>query len=120
MNAHTTIIGIVGRNAELHNFESGVKKATFSIAVKDDHDKEAQVTWFKVEAWNKYAETVVELVKKGREVMCSGQLRLESYYSENESRYKTVPVIRLNQFYLCGRKPESKGNESDLEQKKAS
>ena len=119
MNAYTTIIGNAGRNAELHTFETGAKKASFTIAVKDDHNREAEPTWFKVEAWNGYAEKVVELVKKGREVVCSGQLRLESFYSEKESRYKTIPVIRLTQFHLCGPKPESE-QQIEAEELKAS
>lgn len=107
MNAYTTIVGRVGKNAELHTFESGNKKATFTLAVNDDHNKEAETIWFKVEAWNGYTDNVLKLIKKGQEVVCSGQLKLESFYSERDSRYKTVPVIRLNQFHLCGKKQDN-------------
>ncbi len=106
------IIGNVGRNPELVSFETGAKKAVFSVAVNDyynkDKDGKPVTTWYSVESWNGSTERVLELITQGREVMVSGKLMLQEYYSKAQQRYVTKPLIKMADFHLCGPKPEEK------------
>ncbi len=117
------IVGNVGRNPELVSFETGAKKAVFSVAVNDYYNKDKEgkpaTTWYAVESWNGSTERVLELITQGREVMVSGKLMLQEYYSKAQQRYVTKPLIKMTDFHLCGRAPrkrEEVSNDNQLEE----
>ena len=103
MNNSITIIGYVGKDPVSHTFESGKTVVKFSVAVKD-LNKPENLLWLEVAAWNGTGEKASNLITKGREVCVSGKLTLETYTDKNGSTI-TKPVILMNSFYLCGKKP---------------
>lgn len=107
MNNYTMLVGHVGAPPELRSFDSGTRLATFSLAVKMIGGAEKDRTvWFKIKAWGSAADRVEKCVTRGREVVVTGQLDIETYTDRAGTR-QDRPVIRLNSFHLCGRKPES-------------
>ena len=107
MTAQITLIGRVGNAPALQNFASS-KKVVFSVAVNEykGKDKPQVTTWYDVECWNGGTDRVLKLVTKGRQIVVIGQLSLNTYFSEKDSKEKTRPVVRLSHFQLCGRKPQ--------------
>lgn len=116
MTANITIIGHVGDSPRLDDFVNS-KKASFSVGVNEyrGKDKPKVTTWYQVETWNGGTDRVVDLITKGREVVVTGQLTLNTYTSEKYGREVTKPVIRLQSFHLCGRKPEEEVDEAEGE-----
>ena len=72
MEFKTTIIGRVGRDAELKEVAGGKKVASYSVATNPTKDK---TVWVKVTVWDKRAEIDAQYVKKGMLVKCEGTLQ---------------------------------------------
>ena len=107
MNNTITIVGHVGQPPSVKKFTSGKKVVKFSVAVKEfSADKEPQTMWLDVQAWNGLGDRAYEHITKGREVVIQGRLALDSY-KDKDGRDVTKPVINLNSFFLCGKKPVS-------------
>jgi single stranded DNA-binding protein len=112
MNNQVTLCGHVGNEPQATKFEdTGNQVVKFSLAVKEFSPNTDQVKtlWFDVDCWNGLAERVLETVTKGREVVISGRLSLNSYTKEvNGVKVPmTKPIIKLTGFHLCGPKPKT-------------
>ncbi len=110
-NNQVTIVGHVGLAPGIKTFEdTGNRVAKFSIAVKEySANKEERTLWLNVEAWNGLADRVIQTITKGREVVLHGSLSISSYsvsQDDGTTAQKTKPIIKLSDFYLCGKKPE--------------
>ena len=71
-----TVVGRVGRDAEVRYFESGKVKAQFSLAVNrwDSKTKSEVTDWFNIDVWDKQAEFAGEYIKKGMQVAVDGRI----------------------------------------------
>ncbi len=93
------LIGHVGQDPEIKNFEGGKKLAGFTLATNESYkndkgEKVEQTEWHRLSAWGKTAELVEKYVTKGRELIIEGKLSHRSYEDKNgEKRYITEVVI---------------------------
>lgn len=114
MNNQTMLIGHVGAQPEITYFASGAKLAKFSLAVKEMPGTDKETTfWAQIEAWGNVADRVEKAVTKGREVVVTGRLSVSAYTSKKKDGSEVEverPVIKLNTFHLCGKKPEAEGS----------
>jgi len=79
MFAQITIIGNLGQNPELRHTPSGIPVCNFSVAVNrtwTDGNEEPQetVTWYRVKAWRRQAESCHENLKKGSKVLIVSEI----------------------------------------------
>lgn len=101
------LIGHVGNDPEIKNFESGKKLANFTVATNESYknDKGEKVTetqWHKITAWGRTAELIEKFVTKGKEIALEGKLVHRSYEDKNnEKRYVTEVVV--NEILLLGK-----------------
>jgi single-strand DNA-binding protein len=106
-----TLVGNLGKDVEFTTLESGAKLAKTSIATNrfytnSNGEKVQEVEWHNVVAWNKTAELMDRLLKKGNRVMIQGALKNETYKTkEGETRYSTV--VRINEFQKLTLKEEA-------------
>jgi single-strand DNA-binding protein len=110
MNNQITIVGHVGQNPKAVTFPSGKSVVKFSVAVKEfsNANEEPTTLWLDVDAWNGYGERVLKSITKGREVVVTGRLAVETFTSTDDPNHTiTKPVIKLISFHLCGKKPEA-------------
>ena len=110
MNNQVTLIGHVGKEPVVKSFgDTGSKVVKFSIAVKEYSSKsdEDKTLWIDVDAWNGLGDRVLDTITKGREVVISGRLAINTYPKDVDgiSVQMTKPVIKLSSFHLCGPKP---------------
>lgn len=81
MYQNLTVLGAVGRNAEIRFLPSGQQMAVFSLAAsrvrsgRDGGDPIKETTWYQVTAFGKLAEFCVKYVEKGARVLVTGRLR---------------------------------------------
>lgn len=120
MNNQVTLVGHVGKEPVTKSFsDTGNKVVKFSIAVKEysSNSDEEKTLWIDVDAWNGLADRVLGAVTKGREVVITGRLAINTYPKEVDgvTVQMTKPVIKLSSFQLCGSKPvaDSKAQSQD-------
>ncbi|HRP52251.1 MAG TPA: single-stranded DNA-binding protein [Fluviicola sp.] len=106
------LIGRLGANPVVQEFESGVKKVRLSLATNENYkDKSGawveNTQWHNVVAWGKQCERIVKVLEKGSEVVIEGRLVNRSYETkEGEKKFSTE--IELNEFMLLNPKKETK------------
>lgn len=76
----------------------------FSIAVNRRFDKEV-VDFINCQAWRKTGEFVKNYFTKGKEILVIGELHIEKYINDDETRYQTRVVVDEVEF--CGSKSDS-------------
>lgn len=100
------LIGNLGSDPELNQFESGKKKASFTLATNDfyknqDGERIQDTQWHNIIAWNHQAELIENYVKKGQEIAIEGKLTTRSYEDQKGiTRYITEVI--LNELLLLG------------------
>jgi len=107
------LIGHLGSKPEIKKLESGTMLASVNIATRDSY-KDAkgeyvdQTTWHRLVGWGKLAERMEKVLTKGREVAIEGKLVNRSYDDKNGIK-RYVTEIRINDFELLGKKPNTVG-----------
>ena len=101
------LIGHVGNDPEIKNFEGGRMLASFSLATTDSYkndkgEKVDETQWHRVVAWGKTAELIDKYVNKGKEIAVEGKLTHRSYDGKDgDKRYITEVVV--NELLLLGK-----------------
>ncbi len=101
------LIGNVGNDPEIKNFDGGRKLANLTIATNDSYkndkgEKIETTEWHKVVAWGKTADLIEKYVTKGNQIGIEGKLTHRSYDDKNgEKRYITEVVV--NEVLLLGK-----------------
>ena len=92
------LIGRLGADPEMNEFNSGIKKVHMSIATSETYknksgEKVTDTQWHQVVAWNGNANYAKAYLTKGTEVMIQGKLVSRSYEDKNgTTRYVTEVV----------------------------
>lgn len=73
------IIGNLTRDPELRYTKDGKPVCNFDVAVNGRKDGQQDVTYFRVAAWNKLAESCKEYLVKGRKVFVSGPVSVSPW-----------------------------------------
>lgn len=111
LNNSVTLIGNVGQDIELKTLESGAKYVKASVATnsyyKDKNgEKVTKVTWHPVIAWNRQAEIMEKILRKGSRIMLQGELNHDSYKTKDgETRYYSE--VRIHNFTSLTPKAET-------------
>ncbi len=87
-----TIIGHVGRDAEMKHTPTGKLVTNFSVAVNDRRGGELVTQWFEVTTWEKLAETCNEHVTKGMQVLVQGRVSIEKWVGNDNVNQARLAV----------------------------
>ncbi|MBX9722077.1 MAG: single-stranded DNA-binding protein [Candidatus Obscuribacterales bacterium] len=127
MNNSITLVGRVVADPIKKSFQAkDTVLAEFSLAVKD-YSKKGQdddAIYFDVKAFNGQVDRIMEYVTKGREIVITGRVSVESYNSKDGTKAVVKYVVILNGFHLCGGKLDKaevtpEGASADIKEKKA-
>ncbi len=104
-----TIVGRVGRDAEIRYFESGKVKAQFSMAVNrwDSKTKSEVTDWFNIDVWDKLAEFAGEYIKKGIQIAVDGRVAQNKWTDKATGSEKESFFIIANNIRLLGSKRDT-------------
>lgn len=102
------LIGHLGNDPEIKDFESGKKVARCSLAThhfyKDAQGERVEQTqWHQLVAWSKMAEIIEKYVKKGQEIAVEGMLTSRSY-EDKEGDKRSVTEVVLSELVMLGKK----------------
>lgn len=90
---------------ELKTTSNDVYVCEFSIAVNRRFNKE-QVDFINCQAWRQTGEFVNKYFDKGQEIAIVGELHIDKYDKDGETRYSTRVVVDEVEF--CGSKADNK------------
>lgn len=81
---YVTLVGNIGSNTQITNFENGKSVARFSLATqkttrKNDGNYTNLVEWHRIFAWGNMAQFIEKYGEKGKKVAIHGRLVNRSY-----------------------------------------
>jgi single-strand DNA-binding protein len=107
MYQQITIVGYVGRNAELRYTPSGKAVANFSVATSkisgSGEDRKEKTTWFTVTVWETRAEMAAEYVKKGMRIMAVGEVAANAYTSKDGTAQATLELTAHQLIFMSSK-----------------
>lgn len=100
------LIGNLGRDPEIQNFENGVKKATFTLATTENYkgkegEKLTHTEWHNIVLWRGLAEVSERFLKKGHSVYIEGRIRRREY-EDKEGQKKFIYEILGDNMQMLG------------------
>ena len=106
MRNQVQLIGNMGVDPEITNFENGGKKVRFTLATNERYmdkegNKKSKTYWHNIYAWGPTAKYIAKSAKKGTELALTGRIVTRKYLSKKgESRTFTSieakNVVALN------------------------
>jgi len=110
------LIGNLGKDPEIQRLESGVKKATFSLATTESYkNKEGQkvdhTEWHNIILWRGLAEVAENYLKKGNTVYIEGRIRKRDYEDKDGVKRYITDIQGDNMTMLGGPRREGGGEE---------
>lgn len=102
-NTTQILTGNLGNAPEIHTFQTGKVKATFSIATEvRDTQGNKTTQWHRISLWGKRAERAANLLYKGAKVLVTGQDAERPYTDKNGNSRVAVEFAAQN-FYLLAK-----------------
>ena len=97
---HVSLIGMVGRDAEVRTTQGGVQYARFSLAtssggyVRQDGQQVPETTqWHNITAWRNLADFCGRYVKKGMKIDVEGMIVYSDFMDNQGQKRQTVEIV---------------------------
>lgn len=109
------IVGNVGRDPEMRYTSSGVGVCSFSVAVnktwtdRNTNEKREKTTWFRISAWRQLGETCSQYVRKGMQVMVTGEVEARAFTGQDGQARSSLELTARDVRFLSRRGEESSG-----------
>lgn len=95
-----SLIGVVGKDAELRQTQQGVHYAQISLATstggykkKDGTDVPEVTQWHRIVAWNNLADFAGNYVKKGMKIAVDGMITYRTYKNQQGVDVYTTDIV---------------------------
>jgi len=116
-----TIIGNLGRDAEMRFTPSGKSVANFSVAVNQvwkgaDSELHTETEWFNVVAWGNLAEISKKYLKKGSLVYVEGRLQSRSWQDSEGVQHKSIEIVARDILMLSEKDENESSDMNDTEE----
>lgn len=101
MKNAVSLIGNIGKDAQVREFESGKAVISFSLATSKSYknaqgEKNTDTTWHDCEVWSKKGKTgLAEFLLAGKLVSVDGSIRHGSYEKEVGSETVSIPTTTI-------------------------
>lgn len=101
------IKGNLTRDPELRYTPKGTALCSFGIAVNEvwkneNGDKMEKVHFFDIDVWGKRAEVVTQYFYRGKPILVTGKLQLESWEDKQTGQKRNKVKITMESFDFCG------------------
>ena len=115
-----TIMGNMGRDAQVRESSNGRKFVTFSVAVNSQRNGETKTSWYNV-VWFNYNQNMIDFLKKGHIVVVGGDLDADLRVDQTgATRIERNVFADYVQFALTSRKEDESGTTPSSETKESS
>lgn len=102
--------GRLTANPELKTTTTDITVCDFSVAVNRRYNKE-QTDFINCQAWRQTAEFISKYFKKGQEILVVGELHIDKWDKDGETRYSAR--VSVDEVEFCGSKSENKTHTTD-------
>lgn len=104
------LIGFIGKQPEIREFEGGKKMARFSLATNESYKNskgewETETNWHNLIAWGNTAGIIEKKLDKGSEVAIEGKLVSRSY-TDKAGAKKYITEVEVNELMVITKKEE--------------
>jgi single-strand DNA-binding protein len=91
---NVTLVGNMGANAQITNFDNGGKVARFTMATNKKSSKNAKnnAEWHRVFAWGNMAQFIENYGEKGKQLAIHGRLVNRTYLNKEGEQRKVTEV----------------------------
>src|SRR5437667_6526408 len=101
------LMGNLTRDPELRYTPKGTAVAKIGLAVNrtwkgESGEQKEEVTFIDIEAWGRQAEVIAQYMKKGRELLVEGRLKLDSWEDKNTKQKVSKLKVVLETFSFIG------------------
>ncbi len=115
------LIGNVGNEPQIKEFQSGKKMARFRLATDDVKKVDGKfikhTEWHNVTAWGKIADLTAENINVGTEVVVTGRIINNSYKDSDGNTRRISEILAESLIYRNIKSAVSKTNGSDNKQR---
>lgn len=111
------IVGNVGRDPEPRDLPDGSRVVNFSVAVtrrwndRQTNERREETTWFRVACYRQLAETALQYVRKGTQIMVVGRISARAYLDNNQQPAVSLD-LNADNFQLLGSRDQGEGGSS--------
>lgn len=111
----TVVVGNLGGDPELRYMQDGTGVCNFSLAASErwrdraTNEWREKTTWYRVAVWGNQAESCNTYLRKGRQVLVSGQVSARGYMDRNGEVAASLDLKARDVRFLGGRKDEAEG-----------
>ena len=110
LNNKVHLIGNLGKDPEVLEFDNGRKVAKFQLATTENYksdkgEKLSATTWHNLVLWNGLAGVAEKYLTKGKEVAVEGRIAHRDYEKDGEKKWITEIIVSQMQM-LRGNKGE--------------
>ena len=103
-----TLVGRVGRDPDIHHYESGSVKCRLTLAVNRTKDV---TDWFNLEIWGKTAQIAEQYVNKGSLIGVKGSLKFDTWVDRNTGANRMSPVVVVDRLNLLGSRRDNEASQ---------
>lgn len=96
--------GRLTADPEMRKTPNDVTVCNFTVAINRRFDKE-KTDFILCEAWKQTAEFIAKYFTKGKEIALCGELHIDKYDKDGETRY--ITKINVDEVEFCGNKNDS-------------
>jgi len=103
------IIGNLGRDPEMRYLNDGTPVTSFSVATSrtwtdSNGQRQERTVWFRINAWQRLAETCHQYLTKGRRVFVVGEMQEPRPYQGSDGEWRASLDVRAQVVkFLSGR-----------------
>ncbi|MCL4135439.1 UNVERIFIED_CONTAM: hypothetical protein GTU68_011690 [Idotea baltica] len=110
------LIGRLGKDPEVTNFESGAMKTSFSLATDDSYkDREGnkieRTDWHNIVMWRGLAKIAAQYLKKGSLVYLEGKIKSRSY-DDKDGNKRYITEIEVGDMQMLSSSPANNSQQS--------
>jgi single-strand DNA-binding protein len=108
------LIGNLGSDPEMRYTPTGVAVTNFSLAVSrswtgKDGQRQEKTIWFRINAWDKLAETANQYLSKGRQVFVVGELEEPRTFQDRDGNTRVSLDVRALTIKFLGKAGDGGG-----------
>ncbi|MCB0064910.1 MAG: single-stranded DNA-binding protein [Caldilineaceae bacterium] len=97
------LVGHLGSDPEMRYTSSGVPVTNFNLAVSrrwtnQEGQPQEKTTWFRINLWERRAETAAQYLTKGAKVMIIGEIDRARPWNDRDGNLQATIEITANQF----------------------
>lgn len=112
------LIGRLGKDPEVVNFESGTKKVSFPLATGESYtnkngERIENTEWHNIVLWRRLAEIAEQYLTKGDPVYLEGKLRTRNY-DDKDGNKRYITEIEVDNLSMLGSRADGNGSSSEV------